>query len=92
MRKCWERMPLNGSRIVSSRKVCRVDLRLRATEISASKNKSSRPANGLFGRRAPRATVCTTPMVSVHHETIRLVSLSRLLRRRRPRVLLTAGT
>jgi len=47
--------------------VCRSDFRLRTMEISASKNKSSFPANGLLGRRAPLATVWTQPNDSVHH-------------------------
>src|SRR5256885_7068241 len=53
---------------------------------SASKNKSSCPRKGLLGRLAPRATVWTMPSESVHHETMRLVSLSLRLRRRIPRV------
>src|SRR5881397_2315889 len=58
-------------------------------EISASKNKSSFPANGLFGRRAPLATVWMQPNDSVHHETIRLVSLSLRLRKRMAAVIAT---
>src|SRR5437762_14113132 len=51
-------------------------------ETSASKNKSSFPANGLLGRRAPLAIVWIQPNDSVHHDTIRLVSLNFRLRRR----------
>src|SRR5476651_2211114 len=50
--------------------------------MSASKKRSRRPANGLFGRRAPFATVLIKPWLSVSQVTIRLVSLS-LLRRSR---------
>src|SRR6267143_6310384 len=82
-------MLTNGFTIATSRKVCRFDLRLIAIDSSASKNKSRRPANGLFGRRAPRATVWITPIESVHQETIKLVSLNRLFRRRIPLVLIT---
>jgi hypothetical protein len=58
-------------------------------EISASKNKSSFPAKGLLRRRAPLATVRTQPNDSVHHETMRLVSLNFRLRRRMAAVLST---
>jgi hypothetical protein len=58
-------------------------------EISASKNKSSFPANGLFARRAPFATVWIHPHDSVHHETIRLVSLNFRLRNRMAAVIST---
>jgi len=37
---------------------------------------------GFLGRRAPLATACMQPNDSVHHETIRLVSLNFRLRRR----------
>src|SRR5437773_3832727 len=58
-------------------------------EISASKNKSSFPENGLLGRRAPLAIVWIQPNDSVHHETIRLVSLNFRLRSRMAGVLST---
>jgi hypothetical protein len=51
-------------------------------EISASKNKSSFPANGLLGRRAPLAIVWIQPNDSVHHEMIKLVSLNFRFRNR----------
>src|SRR5436309_13962457 len=69
--------------------MCKSDFRLRTMEISASKNKSSFPANGLFGRRAPLATVWMQPNDSVHHDTIRLVSLSLRLRNRMAAVVST---
>ena len=50
--------------------------------ISPLKNRSSWPANGLFGRRAPLATVFTSPCSSVNQWTIRLVSVSRVRRMR----------
>jgi hypothetical protein len=56
-------------------------------ETSASKNKSSYPANGLFGRRAPLAIVWIQPNDSVHHEMIRLVSLNFRFRNRMAAVL-----
>jgi hypothetical protein len=72
--------PPKGFRSATSRKVCRFDFLLRAIWISASKNRSSLPANGLFARRAPLATVCTQPNEFVHQWMIRLVSLSLRLR------------
>src|SRR5256885_16126836 len=75
-------MPANGFFKATSVSECRFDFRLRAIWISVSKNRSSLPANGLFGRRAPFAAVWMQPNESVHHETIRLVSLSFRFRRR----------
>src|SRR5205809_6082114 len=80
-------MPANGFFKATSVSECRFDFRLRAIWISASKNRSSLPANGLFGRRAPRATVWMQPNDSVHHELMRLVSLSLRFRSRMPVVL-----
>src|SRR5687768_18339330 len=75
-------MPPNGFFRTTSVSEWRSDFRLREIWISASKNKSSLPANGLLARRAPRAAVWMQPNDSVHHETIRLVSLSLRLRSR----------
>ena len=75
-------MPAKGLRSATSVSVCRFDLRLGAMAISASKNKSNFPANGLLARRAPFATVWMQPNDSVHHDTIRLVSLNFRFRRR----------
>ena len=69
--------------------MCRVDLRLGMIEISVSKKRSSLPANGVLVRRAPLATVWMQPNDSVHHETIRLVSLKLRLRNRMALVLST---
>src|SRR5438045_7296380 len=80
-------MPLNGFFSATSVKVCRFDFRLREIWISASKNRSSFPANGLFARRAPFAAVWIQPNDSVHHEMMRLVSLSFRFRKRMPVVL-----
>src|SRR4029077_12047035 len=75
----------------TSRRLCKFDLRLFAIDNSASKNKSSCPRKGLRGRLAPRATVWIIPSELVHHETMRLVSLSLRLRRRIPRVFAFTG-
>src|SRR5437588_5085977 len=85
-------MPLNGFLSTTSVSVCRFDFRLRAIWISVSKNKSSFPANGLFARRAPLAAVWMQPNDSVHHETMRLVSLSLRFRRRMAAVLSMQST
>src|SRR5438270_13136618 len=69
-------MPLNGFLKTTSVRLCKLDFRLRAIWISASKNRSNFPANALFARRAPLAAVWMQPNDSVHHETMRLVSLS----------------
>src|SRR2546430_17278195 len=58
-------------------------------EISVSKKRSSLPAKGVLVRRAPFATVWMQPSDSVHHETIRLVSLKLRLRKRIAAVLCT---
>src|SRR2546430_15276257 len=58
-------------------------------EISVSKKRSSLPAKGVLVRRAPFATVWMQPSDSVHHETIRLVSLKLRLRKRIAEVLCT---
>src|SRR6478752_6286337 len=75
-------MPANGFLKATSVSECKFDFRLRAIWISPSKNRSSFPAKGLLARRAPFAAVWMQPNDSVHHETIRLVSLSLRFRRR----------
>src|SRR5947199_5851396 len=85
-------MPGNGFFTTTSVSVCKSDLRLCTMEISASKNKSSFPANGLFARRAPLATVWMQPNDSVHHETIRLVSLNLRFRNRMAAVVSISAT
>src|SRR5438105_2994998 len=85
-------MPLNGFLSTTSESACRFDFRLRAIWISVSKNKSNLPANGLLARRAPFAAVWMQPNDSVHHETIRLVSLSLRFRRRMAAVLSMQST
>src|SRR3954462_1811142 len=80
-------MPANGFFKATSVSECRFDFRLREIWISASKNRSSFPANGLLARRAPLAAVWMQPNDSVHQETIRLVSLSLRLRSKMAAVL-----
>jgi hypothetical protein len=58
-------------------------------EISASKNKSNFPANGLLGRRAPLAIVWMQPNASVHQEMMSVVSLNLRLRNRMAAVVST---
>src|SRR5438270_5245007 len=69
---------------MTSVRLCKLDFRLRAIWISASKNRSNFPANALFARRAPFAAVWIQPNDSVHHETMRLVSLNLRFRSRMP--------
>ena len=89
MRRKFLRIPLNGFLSATSESVCRLDFLLRAIWISASKKRSSLPANGLFARLAPFAAVWMQPNESVHHDTIRLVSLSFRFRSRMAVVLST---
>ena len=89
MRGRFSRIPPNGFVRTTSLSVCSSDFLLRAICISVSKNKSSFPANGLFARRAPRATVWIHPNDSVHHEMMRLVSLSFRFRSKMAAVLST---
>src|SRR5947209_4633405 len=85
-------MPLKGFFKTTSVRLCKLDFRLRAIWISASKNRSNFPANALFARRAPLAAVWMQPNDSVHHETMRLVSLSFRLRSRIAVVLSIGGS
>lgn len=64
----------------TSRRMCNSPFLALATPISPEKNRSSFPANGLFGLSAPFATVFTNPSLSVNQCTIRLVSVSRVER------------
>ena len=57
------RVPRASRRMNTSRKACNSPRRAGWKVISPLKNKSSCPANGLFGRRAPLATVLIKPCV-----------------------------
>jgi len=83
------RRPSRQFAMTTSLSVSNPPRRARTNEISPPKNKSSFPENGLFGRRAPRATVLIKPTSAVNQCVIKLVSVSLVRRVRMPQVVIT---